>query len=298
MGAPAATPGHAGLVYGCLTHVPLWLEFPAYVTPIHLGQAQGDGRLNLRDLAPEWERHHPILGGLVGTFALKKLVQRAHPGAKRVGVCQYRKFISRRRISAVPESTYPVMDMVYKGRLGPQALAEAMDPGPQPFLFSRPLFFPKGFGLLAQYAHAHHPEDLLRFTAEAVAQGAIDKTEVTSFFAQPLMFPGGVELGVYPAEFWLRSVTAIESVVRACVDRYPGSHADDYQARAWAFCAERLGSHLLLRQLLQQDTRSRWTRRWARTLPRLWHSHAGQMNVVTEQDGAGYALGRMKASGG
>ena len=46
-----------GLVYACITHVRPWLAFPDYVTTIHLGQAQGEGRLNLRDLAPEWEPH-------------------------------------------------------------------------------------------------------------------------------------------------------------------------------------------------------------------------------------------------
>ena len=43
--------GDDGLVYACLTHVPLTLEFPSWIVPIHLGAAQHDGALNLRDLA-------------------------------------------------------------------------------------------------------------------------------------------------------------------------------------------------------------------------------------------------------
>jgi hypothetical protein len=293
----AAMEGPAGMVYGCLTHVPLWLEFPAYVTPIHLGQAQGEGRLNLRDLAPEWERHHPILGGLVGSFALKNLVQREHPEAQRVGVCQYRKFISRRRLpGATPAPTYAEMDTVVKKRLGRKVLAEAIDPGTQPFLVSRPIFFSKSKGLLSQYAHSHHVEDLLRFTAEAVELGVLDKHEVNLLFRERTFFPGGVELGIYPAEFWIRSVTAIESVVRVCVDRYPERREHDYQARAWAFCAERLGSYLLLKRFVESDTLGAWARKQAWMLPRLWRQHVGQMNLVTEQEGMGYTLGTMKVT--
>jgi hypothetical protein len=45
-------PGDEGLVYGCLTHVPLTTDFPTFVEPILLGDAQKEGALNLRDLAP------------------------------------------------------------------------------------------------------------------------------------------------------------------------------------------------------------------------------------------------------
>ena len=43
------------LLYACLTHVPLEVDYPDYVTPIYMGEAQGPGRLNLRDLAPAIE---------------------------------------------------------------------------------------------------------------------------------------------------------------------------------------------------------------------------------------------------
>ena len=55
-----------GLVYACITHVPLWLELPPWVVALHLGDAQGEGRLNLRDVAPDWV--HPRLGISVATL--------------------------------------------------------------------------------------------------------------------------------------------------------------------------------------------------------------------------------------
>jgi hypothetical protein len=285
-----------GLVYGCLTHVPLWIDFPSYVTPIYMGQAQGDGLLNLRDLAPEWDPHHAVLGGCVGSFALKNHVLKQHPGATRVGISQYRKFISRERISSVVEPSYPVMDVVYKGRLAGDVFAQVLDPGDQSLLISRPLPLPKGATVLTQYKGAHHVEDLLRFVALAVELGVLDKDDVAPFFDTTVFFPGGLELGVYPAPFWLKHMTGIESVVRACVHTHPQPR-DGYQTRAWAFCAERLGSYLLLKHLQSTAPTRSWIERLVgtRSVPSDKRC-IGQMNVITEQEGAGYTLGTSGSS--
>ena len=289
-----------GLVYACLTHVPLSLEFPPYVTPIYLGDAQGEGRLNLRDLAPEWAPHHPVLAGLAGSFALLHYVRKNHPNATRVGICQYRKFISRERISRTPEPIYPVMDLVHKGLLEGGSLAQLMHPGEQEFLISRVYPFGKKrrrrIDLLEQYKRSHHVEDFLRFTAAAVELGVLDKDEVTPFFHEKTFFPGGVELGVYEASFWLQSMSGIESVVRLCLERHPASKnvtlRDAYQARSWAFCSERLGSYLLLRRLRQIDGKMAWARHYDLTHPLLpSQRYVGQMNLITEKAGQGYVLG-------
>ena len=55
-----------GLAYACLTHVPLATEFPAFVEPIFLGEAQKEGALNLRDLAPNGSRTTPSWAGSPG----------------------------------------------------------------------------------------------------------------------------------------------------------------------------------------------------------------------------------------
>jgi hypothetical protein len=284
--------GDEGLAYGCLTHVPLATDFPDFVEPILLGDAQKEGGLNLRDLAPEWEPYHPILGGLAGTFAMKNHVERHHPGAKQVGLCQYRKFVSNRRISRTVAPSYKAMDVVPRRGLSRSLLAEVMLPRSD-WLVARPFMLPnwrKHSDYLEQYGRVHYPQDLLRITAEAVEQKLLDKREAVRFLAEELMLPGGIELGVFPADFWVRSVTAIESVVRACVQRYDVVR-EGYDARAWAFCVERLGSYLVLRQL--------------RTLPgvelrlfgRLWAgpSHwtrrfGGRLNLLTD-DAVDYVIG-------
>ena len=286
----------AGLVYACMTHVPLWIAFPDHVTTIHLGQAQGEGKLNLRDLAPEWEPHHPVLGGTAGSFALKNYLRRHRPDATRVGICQYRKFVSRDRISGVRDAKYRAMDVVPKSMLeGPQ-FAALLSPGDAPFVVSAPRRFTRlpwyRRGYLKEYARDHHVEDFLRFTAAAVDQGVLDAAEVQAFFREDVIVPGGVELGVYPAPFWLESIEGVERVVRECIAQHPVLR-DGYQTRVWSFCAERLGSYLLLKRFRAEvatDVLARnveWIgrRRWVRR-------HVGQLNLIVEGDAhKGYAGG-------
>jgi len=234
-----------------MTHMPLTIDFPEYVKPICLGEAQDEGQLNLRDLAPEWEAHHPILGGTAGTFALKNYVLREHPEATHIGICQYRKFVSRQAIGQ-PSTNYTAMNVVTCDEFDDSDPAELMLPGASNFLIGKPGQFSievNGHDYLWQYAGCHHVEDLLRFTAEAVIVGALDPTEVHTFYGETQFFPGGVELGVFPADFWLPTVTTIEDTVRACIERYGDTKRIGYQARAWAFCVERLGSYLLLKHL-------------------------------------------------
>lgn len=285
-----------GLVYACMTHVPLWLAPPAWVTTIHLGQAQAPGRLNLRDLAPQWEQHHPVLGGTAGSFALKAYLLAERPDATRVGICQYRKFVSRRRLGGVADPRYRVMDVLPKATLQGAAFEAALDPGDARFLVSRPRRFTRlpwhRRGYLREYARDHVVEDFLRFTAEAVEQGALERREVLAFFNEDVLVPGGVELGVFPADFWLEQIGRVERVVQACLARHPVAR-EGYQTRVWSFCAERLGSYLLIKHL-RAISGGGWLARHVEPLGRCAWSrrHCGQLNLVVEGEvHAGYAGG-------
>jgi hypothetical protein len=286
-----------GLVYACLTHVPLWLEFPSYVTTIHLGDAQRAGQLNLRDLAPEWEPHHPVLGGTAGAFALRNYLLSVRTDATRVGICQYRKFVSRERISAAPDTRYRSMDLVAREHLSPERFSEVLHPLDREFLISAPFSWgqhwkrARRMSYLDQYAREHHVEDLLRFTAAAVELGVIDKSEARPFLEEDNFIPGGIELGVFPAPFWLRGIASLEAVVRECVRTHPAVRSG-YQARSWAFCTERLGSYLLLRHFGAVGSRRLRLRRIARLFPPHWvRRAAGQLNLITQQDTNRYVPG-------
>lgn len=277
-----------GLVYACITHGPMWVEYPPYVQTIHLGESQGEGRLNLRDLAPEWDPHHPLLGGTAGSFALKNYVRRHRPGATRVGLCQYRKFVSRSKLGGVPAPSYPVMDVLTPDQVAPAALAKAVDPGDAELIVTRPILFGKpkrALDMLAQYQSAHPVEDFLRFAAEAVGVGALARDEVSAFMHETLFVPGGVELGIYPATFWLESIEAVEATVRACIHNVP-VRADGSQARAWSFCAERLGSYLLLKAFRPAPKKKLFS---SQTVKQPFPpSYVGQLNVVSVNGVADY----------
>lgn len=280
--AAVPIPATGELVYACLTHVPLQVDYPAYVTPLHMGSAQAPGQLNLRDIAPEWEPWHATIGGAAGTFALKNWVLQNHPGATQVGICQYRKFLSRARLG-VPALNYQVMDLLHRAKLDTAQLADLMHPHGQDFLIGQPGQFKVGevnYDYLYQYKDVHHVEDFLRFTAAAVELGVLDKNEVHPFFGEKIFFPGGIELGVFPAAFWLKNVSAMELVVRHCVQHHNQPRAGT-QTRAWAFCMERLGSWLLLKHL-----------RAARPAGTDWLSgHVGFLNLITEEAGVQYVPG-------
>ena len=274
----------SSLVYGCLTHVPLGVSFPSYVTPIYLGEAQGEGRLNLRDLAPEWEEYHPFLGGLAGTFALKNHILSSRPSAKRVGVCQYRKFVSRIK-AGWPSKNFGTMLALSKQEfafLDPDAL---MAPGNEDFLVGEPGHFilnANGVSMdyLEQYNLCHHAEDLLRLTAEAVASGILEKQNAVSFLRETIFFTGGIELGVFPADFWIRTVEAIEVIVRACFRRFSDVRREGYQARNWAFCVERLGSYLLLTHLRETYPEPHWRTQFV-----------GHLHLINEDENLMYVPG-------
>jgi hypothetical protein len=269
-----ATPTREGLVYCCLTHIPLWVDFPSYVVPIYMGEAQAPGRLNVRDLAPEWDPYWPVVGSQVGTFAIRNYIAKNFPHAKRVGICQYRKFVSRPRVGVSAEN-YPVMDVISKTRIGSLPLGEIMSPL-GPLLIGRPARFDAGSGTydyLHQFAGAHFVEDLLRFTAEAVELGVLPGNQVHPFFSENIFFPGGAELGIFPIDFWISAVDAIEKVTRAVRE------ISRPRPRPWGFCIERLGSWMLL-QYLRTET-------WGSD----WNLIGGHLNLITQDESKTYVPG-------
>ena len=266
------------MLYVCFTHVPPPLKYPSHVSMLCLGEAQGPGKANLRDLAPEWEPHHPQLGSLAGCFALKNYIVQNRLQVSHVGMCQYRKFVSAGRISGVAAANYPVMDVVNPQTLDEKSMTRYLSPGDRDFLIGRPGTVSGGY--FNQYNHAHVAEDLLRFTSEAVELGVLARNDVMPFFNSDAFMPGGLELGVFPTEFWIPAISSIERVVQACVIRYPLKRAG-YQARNWAFCVERLSSYLLLKHLVANYESHVWQKQFV-----------GQLNLLTEDDKALYVAGR------
>ena len=284
-----------GLVFACLTHVPLWVSYPPFVEPIYMGKAQEKGKLNLRDLAPEWEPYHSTLGGVVGNFALKNYIELNHPNASTVGICQYRKFVSHTRISEIEAPSYRTMDLVDKDILQKGFLKNIILPKNEDFLISRPLLFSsfwnKKKNYLEQYNRAHNIKDLLRFTSIAAELGIIDKFETKLFLREVIFIPGGIELGVFPTKFWIHSITAMENVLRECIRNNPETNTY-FQARALSFCCERLGSYMLLKHFNASGSYGLRYKLFASLFPPDWIKRfAGQLNLITQHGTNDYKIG-------
>lgn len=261
------------LCYACLTHVPMLVEYPHFVKTIYLGEAQALGELNLRNLAPRWAPYHRMIGGSTGSFALRNYILSRQPKARHVGICQYRKFVTRDRVGRPGAPSHAIMDVIIPQNVMKDRLADSMLPKDHDFLLVKPTHLTLN-GIvqpyLTQYMHAHHVEDLLRFTAMAVELGVLDRHDVVPFFEERVFFIGGIELGVFPVDFWLPTMGQIEEVTWACIQHH-GTQRDGAQLRLWGFCAERLSSYLLVKRLRTLSGQSM-----------LSSSHFGHLTLITE----------------
>lgn len=253
---PAQSSLHAGwddpdLIYVCTSHVPLPVAMPDKVIPFYLGNAQQEGPNNTITYAPEWEGYNRSVAGMIGLFAIRNYILRHRPSVKRIGICSYRKFVSRERITGVPAEDNWMMDVVTENDRRRQSLEEMMSPGDTRFMVGKPCGLvvdghPASY--LEHYAFAHHAEDLLRVAAVAVEIGVFTRQDVSAFLNEKEFYIAGIELGIFPADFWLDAVGQIEAILRVCVAQYP-QHREGYQRRSWAFCAERLSSYMIARYL-------------------------------------------------
>jgi hypothetical protein len=265
--------------YACTSHVPLFVEFPEQIHTFYLGDQQQEGRLNMRDYAAEWEEHYRSVAGMTALFAIRTYIKTYHPTIQRVGMCMYRKFISKERISGIQAEDNWMMDVISDAHIEQMPLMQMLHPGNKTLLVGKPCAFNVGgqpAGYLRHYAYAHHAEDLLRLTAIALELGVFSKDDVTGFLEEKEFFIGGLEIGVFPAAFWLNAVDQIERVIRECVRQHP-NHREGYQRRSWAFCAERLSSYLLAKYIRQHYPD-----------PQVCY---GQLNLLTESNATQYVAG-------
>lgn len=181
-----------------------------------------------------------------------------------------------------PATNYEVMDIVVRKDIRNDVLTDGMLPDGREFLVVQPSQFllnGVNYDYLNQDKDVHYVQDLLRFAAMAVELGVLDKNEVISFLHEKVFMAGGVELGIFPAAFWLAAVGVIEAVTWACVQHY-ATRREGAQARLWAYCIERLGSYLLLRQLRALCGEHAWI-----------ETHTGFLNLITEDNTTEYVPG-------
>lgn len=269
----------------CITHKDPLLPEGWYDDCIALGDFHSDSMFHVKQLDTYWHEARPLAYGAAGShvlpIAISKLTHRPHL----IEISSYRK-----RILPSPEGmeapSYPTMrELSLRAVANQPELSEFTPAAGLEFLVAQPRYFKKS--IIGQYAACHHRQDILDYTSLAVEMGVLDSNSASKFLGSKHFIPGGVELGIYPAE-WLTSVLSkVESISRQFLNRYRErlKKYDTYQVRAIGFLSERLGSFLLISQL---------TELYSNNIPA---EIFGYMSVIVD-DNAGYSIASTDSQGG
>lgn len=266
----------------CVTHATPLLPRVWYDDCISLGEFQTDSAFHVKQLDEFWHGARPLAYGAAGSYVVPVAIERLPHNVQLVEISSYRK-----RVLPTPEGieapSYPTMR-----ELGLQALddrAELTVITPEDgveFLVSQPRYFKKS--ILGQYAACHHRDDIVNYASIAVEAGVLNSDSASGFLSSHHFIPGGVELGIYPADWLAQALSGIERVSRIFLKRYSEriKTYDPYQIRAVGFLSERLGSYVLLRHLQKL---------FSGRIP----AHIfGYMSVVVEEK-AGYSIASTNA---
>ncbi|WP_261640376.1 hypothetical protein [Erwinia mallotivora] len=188
---------------------------------------------------------HKQLSGAIGPMVIRNIAAEMKLNEGSLTIWQYRKFVTRENYGA-PSIDYGGTHDVGIKEASEKPIIPHLAEGHQ-YIVSRPMQLGN---LFQQYIAFHHVSDLLKYTALAVDLGVISEQDSFLFLNCAHLIIGGIELGTYPAVWWQSAFERLQSVSLAFVENFtPYDQTDPYQKRAVAFCQERLGSYLLLKEL-------------------------------------------------
>ncbi len=262
----------------CITHERPLIPESWYDTCISLGDFDPDSEFHVRQLDVYWHEARSISYGAAGSYVLPIAIGRIAPDAQYIEYSAYRKRILPAPVG-IQSPAYIVMREMTVGNAEMEAeLATFVPSADLGFLIARPVILHDM--IIGNYARNHHLIDLLDYVSGAIELGVLDSNSALEFLTMTHFVTGGVELGIYPREWLVRVISALEAVGRnflnRCGDRIRGY--DRYQVRAIGFLSERLGSYLLLRHL---------TEKFENNIP---DEVFGYLTTVVEPD-VGYASG-------
>jgi hypothetical protein len=200
--------------------------------------------INGYDYIENAEALHKKLAGALGPIIIKRVAEAS--SSNLVTIWQYRKFVTTTKYGSLSPD-YPNMYVLTETMASTLRVSE-LDRADGNFLLCPPVNI---VNLYQQYVSVHNIADLLRYVAIAIELGVITAEESFSFLTVGHLISGGIELGSFPTHWWSPTCHKVEQVSIAFANRYlPFQPEDPYQKRAIAFCQERLGSYLLIKELL------------------------------------------------
>ena len=103
--------------------------------------------------------------------------------------------------------------------------------------------------ILHNCATTHITEDILSFVVDAIRCGEMSNSEADFFLNYDKFLIGGIGLGVFPSEMFIKIMEKIENIVNYHYTHGWVKRQDNYDSHNMAFCIERLSSFLLLKEL-------------------------------------------------
>lgn len=202
------------------------------------------------DLYDDLDFYRKFLLGSAGSIAIARYIKESgfkYPQDLLIKITSYRKLVCNKSIGENSFS-YPSMRLV---RSTSEIKQEYTLPQHEEFLIATPINFHNGY--LGQYCQVHNVEDFLRYSAIALELGVIsDQKELPLFFDCNTFIPGGFELGVFPLHTFIKATEEIEKISLAFCEKHRPASFDKYQKRALSFCNERMGSYLLIKEILKK----------------------------------------------
>lgn len=236
----------------CISHKKIQLPLSKDINIIWLG---GDERyeenaenIYVSKISDEFHSWHNFLGGSSGTFAIEKILSEHGKHWEledKISIIQYRKFISPRPLG-IPSKSYPGMQIISPSEVLEINISNIQELLQSDFLVSQPVNIGS---IYSNYSSCHFPSDFLRYMAIAIDNNVLSRNESVDFISFPILIPGGIEFGIYPAPVFIQIVQKLKLVCMEFLRHHRPVSLKEDQRRALAFCNERLGSYLLFKHL-------------------------------------------------
>jgi hypothetical protein len=231
----------------CVTHAPALVPQKLVDYTIGLGRYLPDSGASISQLDSYWHERRPVAYGAAGSYAIPRAIEQERDDSELIGICTHRKFVVQMPIGRESAVLRPMRE-AEAGELAALNREACRPRDPHEFLVPRPLVIGN---VVADYDRHHKVIDLLDYLSIAVETGVLATNEVAQFVTQNAIVTGGCELGVYPREWLIATLTKLEKVGRLFLDRHADRvrRHDDYNVRAVAFLSERLGSFFVIKEL-------------------------------------------------
>ncbi|WP_141659300.1 hypothetical protein [Mycobacterium europaeum] len=238
----------------CISHEKPLLPDSWYDDCIALGDFQPDSKFHVRQLDMFWHEARPLAYGAAGTYVLPTAINRLSNRPELIEISSHRK-----RILPCPQGVesqsygYPTMRELRIEDAQKRAELSVFTPNAGlEFLVAQPIYFEGS--IVGQYADSHYRRDILDYASLAVELKVLDSESSSEFLNAHHFISGGVQLGIYPRSWLVETSSKIDLVSREFLSRYRDrlKKYDIYQVRAVGFLSERLGSFLLISQLMER----------------------------------------------